>query len=139
MKKFYLFFVLSILTVVIHFVSVYAGIYERQIATGSVWIDNILHITFGAAVAFLWLWALETKFSQHSKTFFLLSTLGFVLGVAVLWEVFEFLFSIIFTEQAFNLKIYSPTVGESLGDIFSNLLGGLLVLAFLREKTMLVS
>ena len=124
--------------VVLHFLAVFSGLYDSQIQQGFVWIDNVLHALSGAVFALLWLWILEKKNWEISFLLTILSTLGFVLLLAVGWEVLEYFFYITFTDYAHSLQIYSPTFQEAISDIVSNLIGGIVLLLLVYGKHRLV-
>ena len=109
-------FTILILVIATHFIANTFGIYDAQITAGNVWIDNVLHILIGLAVALLWESLTKGKYP-------IFSTLVFVLALAIGWEVCELIFYSIAPEQALDLKIYSPSIQEAAIDIASNLLG----------------
>ena len=110
---------------VIHFIAVSVGLYEQPI----IWIDKVLHVMAGVAVAMLWFWFLQRreKFSDGiSKIILVGSVIGFVLLVALLWEIFEFAYWKGVPEWANKFKFYSPTIVDVLSDMVANLIGGVI-------------
>jgi len=112
----------------LHFSGNALGIYDTQITAGFVWFDNILHVLVGITFGLLWLQILKQKKVLHSLLFKVFSTLIFVIIMALVWEFLEFIFYKLFTSQATALKIYSPSIQEGLEDIFSNTIGGLMLI-----------
>lgn len=108
---------------VVHFLSNSLGLYDYQIQNGNVWIDNLLHGLVGFACALFFIEMLENKF--HSKLFFFLTSIFFVILVSLAWELVELAFFKFFPSYALSLKIYSPSIQEALVDISSNIAGGL--------------
>jgi hypothetical protein len=108
----------------LHFIANLTGLYEQPI----IWIDKVLHIMAGIAIAMLWFWFLQRKeklSDNISKIVLTSSAIGFVLLIAFLWEVVEFAFWKGLPEYANNLKLYSPTIFDVLSDIGSNLVGAM--------------
>ncbi len=100
--------------VALHFIGNSVGLYDGEI----IWIDNILHIMAGSAVALLWLALAKEKYKKISFTIL------FVFLLAVIWEIIEFGFLKIFPIYALKYSIYPLNFMETIGDIFSNLVGG---------------
>ena len=111
-----------------HFVALYFGVYDAQIANGFVWFDNLLHAVVGVAFGLLWLWWLGSAEPN------LWGMVAFVLVAALLWELLEYGFFIFFNTYALGLKVYSPTWAEALSDAGSNVFGALM-LAGWRQAT----
>lgn len=125
--------ILFVIIVFLHFSANALGIYDKQIEAGFVWFDNILHILTGVASALLWLWIL--KKIDFKYTFpIAVSILIFVFITALAWEIFEFGIFKLFTSQAVNLKLYSPSIQEALVDILSNVLGGVVIIFWIKSK-----
>ena len=123
-KFFHIVLLLAVMAV-LHFVANAVGLYEQPI----IWIDKVLHIMAGVAIAMLWFWFLQRKenlFDNIPKIILVGSVVGFVLLVAFLWEVTEFTFWKGLPEYANNLKLYSPTIFDVLSDIGSNLFGAII-------------
>ena len=122
-KLFHIALLLIVMTA-LHFIANSIGLYEQPI----IWIDKVLHIMAGVAIAMLWFWFLQRKESPADnipKIILASSIIGFVLLVAFLWEVAEFAFWKGLPEYANNLKLYSPTIFDVLSDIGSNLIGAI--------------
>ncbi len=124
---------LLVLVATMHFAANSFGIYDAQIAAGNVWIDNVFHAVVGLAFALLWVHLL--KLERKSLTYMAVSTVGFVLALAIVWEVCELAFYVLLPGYATEFKIYSPTVWESGMDALSNLGGAamLIIWKFLRK------
>ena len=115
---------LLIAMTMLHFIANLTGLYEQPI----IWIDKVLHIMAGIAIAMLWFWFLQRKekFSDNiSKIVLASSAIGFVLLIAFSWEVAEFAFWKGLPEYANNLNLYSPSIFDVLSDIGSNLVGAM--------------
>ena len=124
---------LLVIMTVIHFVAVSVGLYEQPI----IWIDKFLHILAGIVIAMSWFWIMQRvlKTSDEKAPILLISsTIGFVLFIALFWEVFEFAYWKNAPEWANKFKFYSPTIVDVLGDMASNLLGGIVFSIFVSRK-----
>ena len=117
----------------LHFIANLTGLYEQPI----IWIDKVLHIMAGIAIAMFWFWFLQRKqqFSDNIPKIILVSSaVGFVLLIAFLWEVAEFAFWKGLPEYANNLNLYSPTIFDVLSDIGSNLIGAIIFSVFAKKQ-----
>ena len=128
MNKLTLVAVLLILTATLHFGADLFGIYQEQIESGFVWFDNVLHFVTGITTGIFWFWVLEKYRPQASPKYRVVSTILVVLGVALGWELFEFLFLKLFAPYAMSLQMYSTSVGEATADALSNLLGAVVLI-----------
>lgn len=127
MKHIHYIGLLFICIIALHFLANSLGIYDAQIESGFVWIDNVLHALTGLAFALLGFSLLgKTKFSKTLKLVFVLT---FVLLTALVWEFMELAFFKLFHSYAMSLKIYSPSLQEATADVVSNLVGAVLVAA----------
>ncbi|MSU55511.1 MAG: hypothetical protein EXS46_03170 [Candidatus Taylorbacteria bacterium] len=118
----------------LHFIANLTGLYKQPI----IWIDKVLHVMAGIAIAMLWFWFLQRKDKLSDnipKVILVSSAIGSVLLVAFLWEVFEFAFWKGLPEYANNLNLYSPTIFDVLSDIGSNLIGAIVFSWFAIKKT----
>lgn len=122
--------VLFLTIIVLHFVANATGLYEMSV----VWFDNVLHALGGTAFGFLWLWILQKKNPRTTLVFTVTSTMAFVLGTALLWELFEFLFLKLLTSYAYSLKIYSPSLTEGASDVLSNMIGAFILMVWVSKK-----
>lgn len=116
---------LLIAMAILHFIANAIGLYEQPI----IWIDKVLHIMAGVAIAMLWFWFLQRRENFETnipKIILVSSAIGFVLLIAFLWEVVEFAFWKGLPEYANNLNLYSPTIFDVLSDIGSNLIGAII-------------
>ena len=120
----------------IHFTAVSVGLYEQSV----IWIDKVLHVMAGIAIAMFWLWivqrALKISLENVPRIITISSIVGFVLLIALFWEVFEFAYWKGAPEWANKFKFYSPTIVGVLGDIVSNLIGAIIfcILAIKKDK-----
>ena len=117
----------------LHFIANATGLYEQRI----IWIDKVLHIMAGIAIAMLWFWFLQRKEKLSEdipRIIFASSVIGFVLLVAFFWEVAEFAFWKGLPEYANNLNLYSPTIFDVLSDIGSNLVGAIIFSVIASRK-----
>lgn len=134
-KLFHIALLLTVMTI-LHLIANATGLYEQPI----IWIDKVLHIMAGIAIAMLWFWFLQRKENLADdipKIVLASSAVGSVLLVAFFWEIAEFAFWKGLPEYANNLNLYSPTIFDVLSDIGSNLLGGIVfsVLAISKKKS----
>ncbi|MEK7541480.1 MAG: hypothetical protein AAB533_01380 [Patescibacteria group bacterium] len=113
--------VLLFVIVGLHFVANATWLYETEI----VWFDNILHALAGIAFGLLWLWVREKKDPRVPLVFRAISTIVFVFGIALLWELLEFLFLNLFPSYAYYFHLYSPSMREATLDVLSNMMGAL--------------
>jgi len=127
---------LLIVMTVIHFTAVSAGLYEQPV----IWIDKVLHVMAGIAIAMFWLWivqrALKISLENVPIIITISSIVGFVLLIALFWEIFEFAYWKGAPEWANKFKFYSPTIVDVLGDIGSNLVGAIIfsILTIKKKK-----
>ena len=123
--KFKIFYVVVLFLVIstLHFVGVFAGLYENNVR-----IDIPQHFLAGVAFGVIWIWWMRTKDKKRlSGIIFFISILGFVALTAVAWEVLEFAVWNFLPSFANSFKFYSPTIAELLGDIMANLAGGVAI------------
>src|SRR3989338_9219402 len=127
---------LLIVMTAIHFTAVSVGFYEQPV----IWIDKVLHVMAGIAIAMFWLWivqrALKISLENVPIIITISSIVGFVLLIALFWEFFEFAYWKGAPEWANKFKFYSPTIIDVLGDIGSNLVGAIIfsILAIKRDE-----
>jgi hypothetical protein len=114
-------------SIVAHALALYTGLYEAQMRAGFVWFDNVLHVCVGAGFGLLWLWLVDRMAPRLSGVLRILTTVVFVLAMAVSWELFEVGFYMFFNTHALGLKVYAPTFSEALSDSLSNM-GGVIAL-----------
>jgi len=127
---------LLIVMTAIHFTAVSVGFYEQPV----IWIDKVLHVMAGIAIAMFWLWivqrALKISLENVPIIITISSIVGFVLLIALFWEFFEFAYWKGAPEWANKFKFYSPTIVDVLSDIGSNLVGAIFfsILAIKRDE-----
>ena len=119
---------LFLLMIVLHIIANLIGLYQTSI----VWIDKILHLLAGSAMALFWLWYNQRKEVKTRKE--VLYILVFVITLAVVWEIIEFVFSSVFTTYALMFNIYSPSILEAAVDIVANAVGGLIIILFVKKE-----
>ncbi len=135
MQKIKLFHIalLLVLMTALHIVANFTGLYEQPI----IWIDKVLHIMAGVAIAMLGFYFLRKndKFSENTPKIILAgSIIGFVLLIAFFWEVAEFIFWKGLPNYANAFNLYSPTILDVLTDIGSNLVGGIIFSIFIIKN-----
>lgn len=132
-KLLYIICLLAVMTV-IHFTAVSVGLYEQSV----IWIDKVLHIMAGIAIAMSWHWIMRRSLKTSTENVPMLitisSTIGFVLLIALFWEIFEFAYWKGVPEWANKFKFYSPTIVDVLSDMVSNLIGGIIFSIFVSRK-----
>lgn len=122
------------LVAALHFGAVYSGFYDWQFSTRVFWFDNVLHGFVGIGFAMAALFVMErlgrpTGIAAQSAV-----ALAATLGLALVWELVEYIFFTQFTEYAYWSKIYSPSVGEALADTFSDVVGAALFLIVWQRR-----
>ncbi len=116
---------LVVLTItVLHISAILFGWYEGTV----IWVDNIEHILAGIAFSMIFL-----LINNNKRKRIIIFMLGFVLITSILWELFEFYLLTFFPLYAKELSLYSPNIIESLEDILSNMIGGI-IFALLQLK-----
>jgi hypothetical protein len=91
------------------------------------WFDILLHFLGGYFIALLFISLcrhpiIEKYTSNWSKSFWIISTIGMVAGIGLLWEFFEWGLQFVFSIS--NLA----TISDSLSDLVFDTLGGLVFL-----------
>ncbi len=114
-------------SIVAHVLALYTGLYEAQMREGFVWFDNVLHACVGAGFGLLWLWFIDKVAPRLPGVLKVLTTVVFVLTMAIFWELLEVGFYMLFATHAWGLKVYAPTWHEAFLDSVSNV-GGVVVL-----------
>ncbi len=120
--------VIFVIIAILHFSAIAFGFYETEI----VWIDNAQHVLAGIALGMLFL-LINRNSKKRNVVFWII---GFVLITAILWELLEFLLLAFLPLYAKKFSLYSPNIIESLEDIFSNLIGGI-IFAILYLKNLI--
>lgn len=119
---------------VIHFTVVSIGLNEQSI----IWVDNVLHILAGVVIAMSWFRiiqkTLKTSIENTPTLIIISSTVGFVLFIALFWEIFEFAYWKGVPEWANKFKFYSPTIADALIDMVLDLIGGAVFFLFISRK-----
>jgi hypothetical protein len=121
-------------SVIAHFIAMYTGVYDAQMRQGVVWFDNVLHAIVGIAFGLVWLAILRRWRPESGMLYTSATVLGFVFAVAIMWELFELVFYLVFKSGALGLKVYSPSLNEAIFDSLSNLFGGALLLVLFSFK-----
>ena len=119
-------FIFSII-IILHISAILFGWYQTKI----IWIDNVQHILAGIAFAILFLLINRNKENKLKIGEIII----FVLFIAILWELFEFLLLTLLPTYAKKFSLYSPNLIESLEDIISNVIGGIIfAIWYLKKK-----
>ena len=113
---------------ILHFIANATGLYQGQI----IWFDNLLHFLTGIAFGLTWLWILRENTTEIYNSQDLILAVVFVLGLAVLWELAEFGFLKLLPTYAHSLSIFSPSINEAFADIASNVLGVIVLVAWMK-------
>ncbi|MCB9798275.1 hypothetical protein H6758_00950 [Candidatus Nomurabacteria bacterium] len=119
--------------IALHFFALLSGMYTcENPVTCSVWVDNIAHGVGGVLCGMIWILFLQTKKSKwfHTKNTVFFSTLLFVVLTAFFWELFELFIFTFFTDFAYELALYSPSLSEAGADVISNTIGGVIFAVF---------
>ncbi len=123
----------GILTV-LHLGALYVGFYE-----GKVWVDMPLHFLGGVLLGLVGLWIFEKAFHdvsiQRTSLLIAIVVVATSLFGSFLWEIFEFFLRDRAPMIALPLKLYSPTVSDTLSDMFLGTIGGLAVALLSFTKT----
>lgn len=107
-------------TILAHFVSLKLGLYSSDI----IWIDKLLHLLIGLSLSLIVFGLLNSwRYTMYA-----------VIGLAVLWELAEYVFRLKFPEIAYELQIFSPTIKEAFVDVVFNLLGLFIAGIFVRNQ-----
>ncbi len=116
-----------ILVTALHISAILFGWYETEI----VWIDNMQHILAGIAFAMLFLMIHQKPKSKKKIAIYIIL---FVLVTSIIWELFEFTLLMFIPLYAIKFSLYSPNIIESLEDIISNLIGGVLFSIYYLQR-----
>lgn len=127
------------LIALLHFGAIWSGFYDWQFGTRVIWFDNVLHALVGVAFGMCALWCIEHYGAPRTAAATAGVVVLFVLAMAAAWELAEYVFFTRFTEYAYWSRIYSPSVGEALSDIVSDLVGVGIFLAITPIKRRIVS
>lgn len=123
--------------IALHYFALSSGMYTcTDPETCFVWIDNVAHAFGGILCAMIWVYLVQRKNLQlisTQKTAFI-SIVLFVFLTALLWELFEFSIFKLFTDFAYKLALYSPSLAEASSDIISNAIGGVVFAFFFARK-----
>lgn len=106
-----------------HAVAIYTGLYDVQRAAGWVWFDNVLHFAVGVGFGLMALWFFSRLLPQTSFRVKAAGVAGFVLGMALCWELFEVALYVLFEPRLFGLTLYAPSPAEGVWDSLSNMAG----------------
>lgn len=83
--------------------------------------DIIFHVASGAGFGLIWL-ALNQR-GEKRRLMLVLGAAGFAVLGSLVWELWEFAGWRLFPSQ---IRYYIPELGDTLGDLFCGLLGGIL-------------
>jgi hypothetical protein len=115
----------------LHLIFTYSGFYQNS---GWDWIDIPLHLTGGACVAFaaamIIVYAIKIKkLPPLPWYFFILSVLGVVIIVGVVWEFYEFL-----ADVFYPVVLRQPSNADTMKDLANDLNGGLILVLLLKRR-----
>ncbi len=134
---------LAIATVLfVHVIALGMGLYSSV-----EWFDVPMHFFGGYAVALLalavWNWISDTV-DIRSKTVSAnpyarlvlegIFVAGFVMIIGVAWEWYEFLFDQFATSLVRELGVAQPGLGDTMDDLFNDIVGGIAAWLFWRNK-----
>ena len=104
-----------------------------------------MHFSGGAAMAYLGLagWnfciqkvTLQKGLAPHWHTLvYLVGILGFVALIGIAWEWYEYIFDVIAIEMSAGLQPAQMGLGDTMADLFLDLLGALTVFIFFRNRS----
>ena len=126
--RFYHILIILFTITILHISSVLFGWYSGSV----IWVDNIEHILAGIALSMFFIFIRKNRSSNKKKI--AVHIILFVLLIAILWELFEFLLLTHLPFYATKFDLYSPTLMEALEDIISNLIGSILFILFNKNK-----
>lgn len=92
------------------------------------WYDTIMHFLSGVFTGYLGYYFLKDK---KNKIFNILFILGFVSLIALSWEVFEYIASILFDVDPQKVKLTG--INDTMKDIIVALLGGIIIVIKRRK------
>src|SRR3989344_944311 len=102
------------------------------------WIDIPAHFLGGvmAAAVFYWFFHKNPSYFDIARSFWvtLFLVLGWVALVGVLWEFTEFLYDLSIATYALPLKTLQFGLLDTLGDLLSDLFGGLALAIFIKLR-----
>lgn len=118
--------------VLIHSVATFYNLYWRFL-----WIDVPMHFLGGVLAAIIFIW-LCGKFPGHfdlSRNFFvtILAVLSFTALIGVLWELWEFVYDVIISSRGWGVLALQGA-RDTIGDLFFDILGGLVVVVVRRLR-----
>lgn len=123
-----------VLVALLHFGALWSGFYDWQFSTKIFWFDNVLHALVGVGFGMAALLLIERSGIPLNRAAIIGATLLMVLALAALWELAEYVFFTRFTEYAYWSKLYSPSLGEALSDVVSDLIGAAVLLGVMWRK-----
>ncbi len=132
---------LLILILVVHiFASIYYWYWTYP------WLDMPMHFLGGFWLAMVYFWLRQkiknnTDSPRESVLLIIIGCLGFIALIGVLWEFFEFLSDVFIAAKGY-IEVSQRGVGDTMGDLFFDLLGGLMFILTLKifgkSKTALI-
>ncbi len=136
-------YILGLLTLIL-VIHIFASIYYWYWTYP--WLDMPMHFLGGFWLAMVYFWRSQklqtsTDSKHESALLIIIGCLGFVALIGVLWEFFEFFCDIFIASKGY-IAVSQQGVGDTMGDLFFDLLGGLALILTLKifgkSKTVLV-
>jgi hypothetical protein len=132
LKSFLKLFGPAILVYGINFVAEKAGVYGMV-----TWFDSLMHFSGGVAIAMMGYAAWDMGLGLYDKKVMdsipvlikVLAVIGFVSFIGVAWEWHEFFLDQIHSAQMLAFSPMQPSVGDTMKDLFLDILGGTLFAA----------
>jgi len=121
--------ILVVIILLLHIAGIIFNLYEKKVR-----IDIPQHILSGAIFGLIWFWLLESNAQNFSKSLTGISIVSFAVLGSLIWEFFEFALWNFAPILAKNIQLYSPRVGELLGDMLSGLTGGIAIVLYTMYK-----
>jgi hypothetical protein len=126
-SKFILGFLIFILVVHI-FASIYHWYWTYP------WLDMPMHFFAGFWLAMFYFWFMaRINANQKRILLIIIGCLGFVALMGVLWEFFEFLCDVFIAAKGY-LEVSQRGVGDTMADLFFDLLGGLVFISVFKKR-----
>jgi uncharacterized membrane protein YjdF len=91
------------------------------------WFDMPMHFVGGLWAAILFFYLNEKFFKISNKLTIFITSISFVSLIGILWEFFEYVYSLIFSSSQISLFLIPMNLyRDTLGDLFFDLLGAII-------------